>query len=76
MITLDEIRKNIKMAIKQSGKTQVQIAKELNVTQSCIAHYNMGDTMPSLDTFANLFMILDVDSNDILGITNNMIYKA
>lgn len=68
MVTLELIKKNITEAIRQSGKTQAQIAKELNVTQSCIAHYNSGDSAPFLDTFANLCIVLDVDANDILGI--------
>lgn len=68
MITLNEIQKRLATAIQQSGKTQTEIAKAINTTQSCISHYVKGDIMPSLDTFANLCVYLDIDSNEILGI--------
>lgn len=68
MITLNEIQKRLATAIQQSGKTQAEIAKQLQVTQPNISHYIKGDKMPSLDTFANLCVILDLDANEILGI--------
>lgn len=68
MITLNEIQKRLATAIQQSGKTQTEIAKLINVTQPTISHYLKGDKMPSLDTFANLCAILDLDANEILGI--------
>ncbi len=66
MINIEQIRKNLTEAIKTSGKTQTQLSKELQVTQSCIAHYIKGDILPALDTFANLCVALDVDPADIL----------
>ena len=70
MITIDRIKIGLKEAIKQSGKTQKEIAEKLSVTQSCIAHYVKGDIVPALDTFANLCKVLDLDANDILCINN------
>lgn len=66
MITLENIRSKLAEAIKQSGKSQTELAKLLNVGQSNISHYIKGDKMPALDTFANLCAILDIDANDIL----------
>lgn len=66
MITLEQIRERLIESIRQSGMTQTEIAKKLNVSQSNIAHYIRGDIMPSLDTFANLCDILDVDPAYIL----------
>lgn len=66
MISIDQIRNNLTEAIKTSGKTQTQLSKELQVTQSCISHYIKGDILPALDTFANLCVALDVDPADIL----------
>ncbi len=66
MITLDQIKANLIEAIRQSGMTQTDIAKALNITQSTIAHYLKGDISPSLDTFANLCKVLDADANYIL----------
>ncbi len=68
MIVLEDIRKNLIEAIKTSGMTQTQIANELNIRQQNIAQYLSGRAMPSLDTFANLCVILDLDANEILNI--------
>ena len=66
MITLEKIRERLIESIRQSGMTQTEIAEKLNVSQSNIAHYIRGDIMPTLDTFANLCDILDVDPAYIL----------
>ena len=68
MITLENIRNALKEAIKTSGKTQTQIAKELHVTQQTVQQYVSGRAMPGLDTLANLCVILDLDANDVLCI--------
>ena len=66
MITLDKIRQQIQDAIKQSGKSQTQLARELNIKQQTVQQYVSGRTMPALDTLANLCKILDLDANEIL----------
>ena len=66
MITHEQIRERLIESIRQSGMTQTEIAKKLNVSQSNIAHYIRGDIMPALDTCANLCNILDVDPAYIL----------
>ena len=68
MIILEDIRNNLIEAIKMSGMTQTEIAKKLNIRQQNIAQYLSGRAMPSLDTFANLCVILDLDANEILNI--------
>ena len=69
MIKIEEIKQRLAEAIKQSGLTQKEIGEKIGVSQSCIAHYIKGDISPTLDTFANLCIILDVEASDILGIT-------
>ena len=66
MITDEMISKKISEAIKQSGLKQVVIAQKLGVRQSMISHYVTGKRSPSLNTLANLCVILDLDANDIL----------
>lgn len=66
MITLDKIRKQLQEAIKYSGKSQTQLAKELNIKQQTVQQYVSGKVMPALDTFANLCKILGLDANEIL----------
>lgn len=71
MVTLEQIRENLQRAIRESGKTQSEIARQLNVYQSAVGQYLSGRAMPALDTFANLCIILDVDPADILCINVN-----
>jgi len=66
MITLSQIQQQIAEAIKQSGMTQTEIGKKLGVSQQSISHYVKGDKLPSLDTLANLCVLLDVDPSEIL----------
>ncbi len=66
MITLEQIHQRLAEAIKQSGLTQTELARRLNVRQSNISHYIKGDKLPALDTLANLCKLLDVDTNYIL----------
>ena len=66
MISLIQIRNRLIEAIKQSSLTQKELAEKLQVSQSCVSHYVRGTKMPSLDTFANLCKILDVDPAYIL----------
>lgn len=66
MITIKDIQIKISEAIKQSGLTQTELSRKLNVRQSNISHYIKGDKLPALDTFANLCKVLDIDANYIL----------
>ena len=70
MITLGNIHKQLAEAIRLSGLSQTQIGKQLGVSQQTVSHYVKGDKMPSLDTLANLCIILDVDPADILCVNN------
>ncbi|MBQ7368627.1 MAG: helix-turn-helix transcriptional regulator [Clostridia bacterium] len=68
MITIEDIKKELKQAIQTSGKTQTQIAKELHVTQQTVQQYVSGRSLPALDTLANLCVLLDLDANELLKI--------
>ncbi len=68
MITLSEIQKNIAQEIKTSGLSQTEIANKLGIKQPTVGQYISGRSLPALDTFANLCVLLDVDPSDILGI--------
>lgn len=68
MITLTDIRKQLIDAIKQSGMSQTELAKKLNIRQQTVSQYLSGCAMPALDTFANLCEILDLDANELLCI--------
>lgn len=66
MITLEQIRENLINEIKNSELPQTEIARRLNIKQPSVAKYLSGKSMPALDTFANLCVILDIDPADIL----------
>ncbi len=66
MIQATQIQERLREAIKQSGMTQTEIAKKVGIIQQSVAQYISGRAMPSLDTFANLCAVLDVDPADIL----------
>lgn len=66
MITIAQIQKKIAEAIKQSGKTQTEIGRQLGISQQTVSHYVKGDKLPALNTLANLCVLLDVDPADIL----------
>lgn len=68
MITIEEIQNRIREEIKLSGKSQKDIAKALNINPSTVSKYMRCSVYPSLETFANLCAVLDVSSDDILGL--------
>ena len=70
LITIEQIQRNLSEAIKQSGKTQTEIAKSIGISQQTVSHYMKGDKLPALDTLANLCIFLDIDPADILCTKN------
>ena len=68
MIKIDKIQNKLIDAIKRSGFTQVELAKQLKINQSTISRYLSGQKSPSLEIFANLCAVLDLDPHDILCI--------
>ncbi len=68
MITINEIQKNIREAINTSSISKKELADKLGVNPSTISRYLHSDKFPSIDTFANMCEILDVSSDDILGL--------
>lgn len=71
MIILSDIHSRLIRTIKESGFSQTELARRLNIKQPTVAQYISGRSMPALDTFANLCVILDVDPADILGTNDN-----
>lgn len=66
MITQEQIREKIIQEIKYSGLSQTKIAQLLGIKQQTISEYINGKSMPSIETFANLCNLLDLDANEIL----------
>ena len=65
-----EFKKRFNEILQQSGKTQVEIAKALNVTKQCVNDYKTGKSVPSIETLYALCKYLDVSSDYLLGLTD------
>ena len=68
MIEISDIQRPLREAIKTSPLSQKEIAERLHVNPSTITRYMRDDKFPSIDTFANICEILDVSSDEILGL--------
>lgn len=71
MINIKTIQNNLREAVKYSGMTQKEIANKLGINPSTMSKYLRLDKFPSLETFANLCLVLDVSADEILGITKS-----
>ena len=65
--TLAAIAKNIASMVENSGKSQAQIAKELNLDQTTISKYTLGKALPSVLQLMELCRVLNCTYEDILG---------
>ena len=68
MIELKDIQKRLREEIARSPLSQKEIAEKLSINPSTVSKYTRLDVYPALDTFANLCEILDVSSDEILGL--------
>ncbi|MDE7079025.1 MAG: helix-turn-helix domain-containing protein [Clostridia bacterium] len=70
MITPEQIKLKfqeiVKRVIKLSGQSQAEIARKIGVKPQTMTDYLKGKIMPSLDNFANLCKVLDLDPVEIL----------
>jgi len=55
-------------AIKQSGLSQKEIAKYLNISESNITNWKKGDNLPSVDILYKLCILLKESSDYLLGL--------
>lgn len=72
MIQLEEIQDRIAEELKRTTIAQKNIAEKLQVNQSVISQYRHKTTKPQICTFANLCDLLELDANEILGITRRI----
>ena len=64
-----EFTKRFNEALKQSGKTQAEIARALNVSKQCVNDYKTGKSFPSIETLYLLCKVLEVSADYLLGLT-------
>lgn len=58
----------IKIARKQKGLTQEQLAEVIGVSRSAISRWESGDMEPTIKNLAELARTLDVSSDHLLGL--------
>ncbi len=68
MIDIKDIQKRLRDEIGASGMTQRELAEKLRINPSTVSKYMRLDKFPALDTFANICEVLDVSSDEILGL--------
>ena len=68
MINKKDIQKRLFAAIKSSDLSQKELADKLGVNSSTISKYLHNNKCPSISTFAELCEILNVSSDEILGL--------
>ena len=68
MIDIKDIQKRLRDEIGASGMTQRELAGKLRINPSTVSKYMRLDKFPALDTFANICEVLDVSSDEILGL--------
>ena len=66
MIKFENIQNKLVEAIKQSGMSQSEIARKIGVKRQQVSCYYLCQKMPSIETFAKLCAVLDLDSNELL----------
>ncbi len=65
---LQVIQTRLREAIKQSSRSQKEIAAAVGVSPQSISKYMRENIFPALDTLAKLCAFLDVSADYILGI--------
>ncbi len=66
---LKAIQMRLREAIALSGISQKVIAEKIGVSAQTVSKYMKRDVFPALDTLAKLCALLDVSSDEILGIS-------
>ena len=59
--------RNLKEIRKERGFTQKQVAKWLNVVESCYANWEQGRTEPNVDMLRKLGELFDVSIDELIN---------
>ena len=59
--------RNLKEIRKERGFTQKQVAKVLNVVESCYANWEQGRTEPNVEMLRKLGTIFDVSIDELIN---------
>jgi ribosome-binding protein aMBF1 (putative translation factor) len=65
----ETIGKRIARLRKEKGKTQVELAKKMGLTQGLISDYELDKLRPYHEMIARFAVALDVSADELLGLT-------
>lgn len=75
--TTHSIKKRLCKVIESSGKSQAEIARQLNTTPAMVSRWKNGAVIPTTKSYEKLCKFLMVDINWLLtGISSNDKYKT
>lgn len=62
-----EFAKKFKELRKDRDLSQVEVAKQLNISRSTVGKYETGDRLPDLNMFVKIADLFDVTADELLG---------
>ncbi len=66
-VYVETFAQKLKKAREETGFTQREVAKELNMKQATIASYETGRTQPDIETMCRLIDFYQINANWLLG---------
>lgn len=66
----DEVRARMKYCIEKRRVEYEEVAKQMGVSLKTLYNYLSGKTMPSVIQIRNFCVFLDIDANELPGITD------
>ena len=67
-VSIELIKKRLTEEIDASGVKYVDLAKQVGISSNMFTEYKTTKKMPSLETFAKICEVLDLDVNYVLGL--------
>lgn len=62
------LNKKILQIRKRFGLTQEELANKLFVTRQAVSRWEIGETLPSIDTLINITKVFDISVNSLLDL--------
>ncbi len=64
------INEKIKQLRESSNISQIELARQLNISRQALSHYEIGDRQPPIDILKKLCIIFDISADELLEIDN------
>ena len=65
---MNSFKYNLVITRKRKKLTQREMADYVGVTESCYAHWEQGRNEPSIDFIIRICKVLEISSDDLLGV--------